>query len=126
VGVDHILDKSARVPSTFLDLKSLSDEVLKTYLDHLYLQTDLQDAAIFVGFAGLLIALIAIFFPIAYGVSAEWMSRKMDIQNIQNELEQMKKVSNNDKAVSWVLRALAWRATSEQARICDATRNLTR
>jgi hypothetical protein len=87
----HILDKSARIPSTFLDLKSLSDEVLKTLSGSSLLANRFANVGIFVGFAALLIALIAIFVPIAYGVSEEWMSRKMDIQNIQNELEQIKR-----------------------------------
>ena len=89
--LDDIRDKSARIPSTFLDLRSLSDEVLKTISGSTLLANRFANVAIIVGFGGLLIALIAIFVPIAYGVSTEWMSRKIDIQNIQNELEQMKK-----------------------------------
>jgi deoxycytidine triphosphate deaminase len=89
--LSHILDKSARIPSTFLDLKSLSDEVLKTISGSSLLANRFASVGVIVGFAALLITLIALFVPIAYGVSTEWMSRKMDIQNIQNELEQMKK-----------------------------------
>jgi deoxycytidine triphosphate deaminase len=89
--LEEIRDKSARIPSTFLDIKSLANEVFENISGSSLLANRFANLSIAVGFAALIITIIALFIPIAYGVSSEWMSRKVDIQNMEAELQQLRK-----------------------------------
>lgn len=80
--LDQIRDKSSKIPSTFLDLKSLADEVLS----RLYGSSVFANWLTRFGLIIALVAIIATFIPIAYGVSSEFMSRKADVQKMQDDI----------------------------------------
>jgi deoxycytidine triphosphate deaminase len=78
----QIRDKSSKIPSTFLDLKSLADEVLNRLYGFSVFASWLTRFGLIIA----LVAIIATFVPIAYGVSSEFMSRKADIQKMQDDM----------------------------------------
>jgi hypothetical protein len=78
----QIRDKSSKIPSTFLDLKSLANEVLNQIYGSSVFANWLTRVGIIIG----LIAIVAIFIPTAYGVSSEFMSRKADVVKMQEDI----------------------------------------
>ena len=81
----QIRDKSAKIPSTFLDLKSLADQMLK----RIYGSSVFANLLTRFGLVLAFVAVVVTFIPIAYGVSSEYMSRKADLQRLQEEVKQV-------------------------------------
>jgi deoxycytidine triphosphate deaminase len=80
--LNQIRDKSSKIPSTFLDLESLADEVLK----RIYGSSIFANWLTRFGFILAFLAVIVTFIPIAYGVSGEFMSRRADVQRMQGDI----------------------------------------
>lgn len=84
-----ILDRSAKIPSTFLNLSSLAEEMWrKLFASSMFGNTVARYAFWF----AVPVAVLSIFIPIAYGVSTEFMSRKADVNNLKTSVEQLQKV----------------------------------
>jgi deoxycytidine triphosphate deaminase len=86
--LSEIREKSSRIPSTFLNLKSLADEVLANLSGSSLIANRLARYGVLAGFVALLLALYAILIPIVYGITSEFMSRKADLQRVEEELRQ--------------------------------------
>ena len=93
----QIRDKSAITPNTFLNLKSLADEVVTSLSSSSMVANRLAKIGVIVGFGVLLVALVAIFVPIAYGVSSEFLSRKADVQTIAEQIADLQKKQEADQ-----------------------------
>lgn len=83
--LSEIREKSAKVPSTFLDLKSLADEMTR----QIYGSSIFANWLTRFGLVLAILAILATFTPIAYGVSSEYMSRKADVQKMQEEIKKV-------------------------------------
>jgi deoxycytidine triphosphate deaminase len=102
----EIRDKSGRIPSAFLDMKSLTDEVLGTLSGSSLIANRLARYGVIAGFVALLLALYAILLPIVYGITSDFLSKKSDIQRAQEELTEIR---NGDGALREQIKALQLR-----------------
>jgi deoxycytidine triphosphate deaminase len=84
--VSGIVDNSSKIPSTFLNLESLADEMLRKLYGSSIFANWLARFGLIVALAAGLIALIAIFVPIAYGVTSEFTSRKADVEKLKVDI----------------------------------------
>ena len=84
--LSEIREKSSRIPNTFLNLKSLADEVLANLSGSSLIANRLARYGVLAGFVALLLALYAILIPTVYGITSEFLSRKSDLQRVEEQL----------------------------------------
>lgn len=87
----QIRERSARIPNTFLNLASLAEEMQSKMYGSSIFGNWLARIGAVVAVIALLVALISIFVPLAYGVSTEWMSRKADLEVLKNSIGVLQK-----------------------------------
>ncbi len=93
----EIADKSARSPSTFLNISSLATEVL----DKIFTAPKWLNRLAIIG-AGLtlvaiLVAVLAIFVPLSYGIGLEYQVGKVEAQNTKREIQDLKSDEARDR-----------------------------
>ena len=89
--LNEIREKSARIPSTFLDLEKLAQEMQSSLYGSPVFASWLTRIGLYVGVMATIIAICAIFIPIAYGVSTEYNSRRTDVEVLKASLEKLQK-----------------------------------
>lgn len=88
--VTQIADKSARTANTFLNIKALGAEVVDQILTLPRWLTRLTTWGIAFAVVAAIIGLLAIFVPVGYGITTEWVSRETQIETLQREVELLK------------------------------------
>jgi dUTPase len=82
--------QSTRTTSSFLNMKSLANEVTDEVLVTPRWLNRFSFWGLALGFLALILAIIGIFVPIAYGVSSDWAARKEQLETLKGEVERIK------------------------------------
>jgi deoxycytidine triphosphate deaminase len=83
-------DKSARTSNTFLNMRSLSRDVIDEMLTFPRWTYNITKWGTIIAFAALLLAIIAVFLPVTYGISSEWATRKEQVDQLRKDVDTLK------------------------------------
>jgi deoxycytidine triphosphate deaminase len=87
----QIRERSARIPNTFLNLSSLAEEMQSKMYGSPIFGSWIARIGAWVAAITLVVVLVSIFVPIAYGVSTEWISRKADLEVLKHSVDSLQK-----------------------------------
>lgn len=99
---DYVLqtmERSERTSSTFLNISALAQEVHEEIFQSPRWVGRVTQLGLILSLFALLVAVIAIFFPIAYGISTDAISSKIEMQQLERDLSGIKAQQATDHRV---------------------------
>lgn len=85
----RILDKAKKTPPTFMNISAISRDVLEQIFTFPKLVNWLAALGILVATVSFLVAIIAVTVPVAYSVNSDFVSMKMEIQQLKTQVEDL-------------------------------------
>jgi deoxycytidine triphosphate deaminase len=95
-------DRSARIPNTFLNISSLAEEVKAKIFDSSAFGSWIARWGVWLAAIAIGLTLI----PIAYGVSTEWMGRRVDLEILKASVDDLRKQQSAQRVDQIQIRTL--------------------
>jgi len=94
----RVRERSRRTGSTFLNIQSLGTEIVDQVLGVPRVVSKFVTWGSIIAFIALVATLLGILFPIAYGVTSEWATKKSDVERLKAEVAALREQSSQLKA----------------------------